>query len=98
MSGFRGAADSDPTSIAVEHENILCYAKAKDRLPSLWRSQDHEAKTLLLKAYALQGRICIRPNDVAARCADREASISLLEVAAWFAQESGEELALQRAP
>ena len=49
---WHGATDNNPTNIAVEHEYILCYAKSKDRLPSPWRSQDHEAKTLLLEAYA----------------------------------------------
>jgi adenine-specific DNA-methyltransferase len=48
---WHGATDNNPTNIAVEHEYILCYAKSRNRLPSPWKSQDREAKTLMLETF-----------------------------------------------
>lgn len=43
------ATDNNPTNIAMEHEYILCYAKNKIRLASVWKSQNLEVKDKLLE-------------------------------------------------
>lgn len=48
---WKGATDNNPTRIAAEHEYILCYAKAKDKLPPQWSNPDNEAKALMLETY-----------------------------------------------
>ncbi|NHQ59729.1 site-specific DNA-methyltransferase [Chlorobium sp. BLA1] len=43
------ATDNNPTNIAVEHEYILCYAKNKSKLASVWKSQNLAVKEKLLE-------------------------------------------------
>ncbi len=48
---WKGATDNNPTNIAMEHEYVLCYAKEKRSLPSVWSSAETEAKALILDTY-----------------------------------------------
>ena len=43
------ATDNNPTNIAMEHEYILCYAKNKSQLPSVWKSPNLAVKEKLLQ-------------------------------------------------
>lgn len=43
------ATDNNPTNIAMEHEYIICYAKNKARLNSVWKSQNLAVKDKLLE-------------------------------------------------
>lgn len=43
------ATDNNPTNIAMEHEYILCYARNKNKLASVWKSQSLAVKDRLLK-------------------------------------------------
>ena len=43
------ATDNNPTNIAMEHEYILCYAKNKNQLPSVWKSPNLAVKEKLLQ-------------------------------------------------
>ena len=43
------ATDNNPTNIASEHEYILCYARDKNRLTSVWKSQNLAVKDKLLE-------------------------------------------------
>lgn len=46
---WKNATDNNPTQIASEHEYILCYAKAKSKLPKQWKSTTLAVKERLLK-------------------------------------------------
>ncbi len=48
---WKQTTDNNPTRIAIEHEYLLCYAKAKDKLPSRWTNPDNEAKAMMLAAF-----------------------------------------------
>lgn len=48
---WKGSNDNNPTRIAVDHEYVLCYAKDKSRLPSVWKGKESETKTELLDLY-----------------------------------------------
>jgi adenine-specific DNA-methyltransferase len=48
---WKGATDNNPTRIAVEHEYILCYARAKDDLEEQWSSATSETKELMLRQF-----------------------------------------------
>ena len=43
------ATDNNPTNIAMEHEYILCYARNKIKLSSVWKSQNLAVKDKLLE-------------------------------------------------
>lgn len=49
---WKQTTDNNPTRIAIEHEYILCYAKSKQRLSSLWTNPDNEAKAMMLAAFS----------------------------------------------
>ena len=48
---WKGNTDNNPTRIAIEHEYIVCYAKAKDRLPSRWTNPENESKQAMLEEF-----------------------------------------------
>lgn len=48
---WKGATDNNPTRIAVEHEYMTCYAKAKDNLEEHWSTADDETKQSMLEAF-----------------------------------------------
>ncbi|KAF0221141.1 MAG: DNA methylase N-4/N-6 domain-containing [Geobacteraceae bacterium] len=43
------ATDNNPTNIALEHEYILCYARNKSKLESVWKSPNLDVKERLLQ-------------------------------------------------
>jgi adenine-specific DNA-methyltransferase len=48
---WKGATDNNPTQIAVEHEYLLCFARTKDAVESVWKNSADDAKTILLAQY-----------------------------------------------
>lgn len=46
---WKNATDNNPTNIAVEHEYILCYAKEKENIDSVWKSKDNDIKDILIQ-------------------------------------------------
>lgn len=46
---WKNVTDNNPTTICLEHEYILCYAKDKKNIPSEWKSDLHDAKEALIK-------------------------------------------------
>lgn len=48
---WKGATDNNPTQIAVEHEYVLCYARAKGQVAAVWKSKTSDAKTTMLEEY-----------------------------------------------
>ena len=49
---WKGATDNNPTQIAVEHEYLLCFAKTKNAVDSVWKNSADDSKTILLGQYA----------------------------------------------
>lgn len=47
---WKQAIDNNPTRIVTEHEYVLCYAKDKDRVPTIW-SGENDAREWLLTTY-----------------------------------------------
>ena len=45
---WNNATDNNPTNLAIEHEYILCYARDKEVLESVWKSNISEIKDLLI--------------------------------------------------
>lgn len=45
---WNNATDNNPTNLAIEHEYILCYARDKEELESVWKSNVSEIKDLLI--------------------------------------------------
>lgn len=46
---WRNVTDNNPTNIAVEHEYVLCYAKNRDSLESVWKSRFSSIKDTLIE-------------------------------------------------
>ena len=46
---WNNATDNNPTNLAIEHEYILCYARDKESIESVWKSNVSEIKDLLIK-------------------------------------------------
>lgn len=46
---WKNVTDNNPTRIAVEHEYILCFAKNKDAVEKVWKSQFSDVKDLLIR-------------------------------------------------
>lgn len=46
---WKNATDNNPTNISIEHEYILCFARKKETLPSTWKSQLSELKSMILE-------------------------------------------------
>ena len=44
---WRGSTDNNPSQIVTEHEYIVCYAKDKESVPSVWKGQVHDLVTLM---------------------------------------------------
>ncbi len=61
---WKGATENAPTRIAVEHEYLLCYAKAVDVVPRPWKSLEDFAKQVLLQAFAALKKRRLTPNDL----------------------------------
>jgi len=49
---WKNATDNNPTRIAVEHEYILCYAKDKNSVGTVWKLRDTIVKRRMLDKYA----------------------------------------------
>ncbi len=45
---WKNATDNNPTQIAIEHEYIICYAKQKYSVESIWKTKVSGAKTVLI--------------------------------------------------
>ena len=45
---WKNVTDNNPTNISLEHEYVVCYAKFKSLIPSVWKSTFSDAKTVLL--------------------------------------------------
>jgi len=45
---WKGATDNNPTQIAMEHEYILCFGRAKESAASIWKNSTDAAKNTLL--------------------------------------------------
>ena len=46
---WKNATDNNPTNISVEHEYVVCFARKKEELPSIWKSQLSDMKSTILK-------------------------------------------------
>jgi len=46
---WKNVTDNNPTRIAVEHEYIICFAKNKDSVEKIWKSQFSDVKDLLVR-------------------------------------------------
>ena len=46
---WKNVTDNNPTNIAIEHENIICYCKNKGELASAWKSQISAVKDRLIQ-------------------------------------------------
>jgi type III restriction enzyme/adenine-specific DNA-methyltransferase len=46
---WKNATDNNPTNISVEHEYILCFARKKEALPPIWKSQLSDMKSAILE-------------------------------------------------
>jgi adenine-specific DNA-methyltransferase len=44
---WRNVTDNNPTNIAIEHESIVCYARSKSELPTVWKSENSDIKQKL---------------------------------------------------
>jgi adenine-specific DNA-methyltransferase len=49
---WKNVTDNNPTRIAVEHEYIVCFAKTKETVEKIWKSQFSEVKELLIRVGA----------------------------------------------
>lgn len=62
---WKGATDNNPTQIAIEHEYILCYCRAKDSVEGIWKNRSEDAKQVLVDEYErLKGLLGNKPNDI----------------------------------
>ena len=48
---WKGSTDNNPTRIAVEHEYVLCYARAKEQATRHWSTSTNEMKQLMLDTF-----------------------------------------------
>ena len=46
---WNNATDNNPTNLTIEHEYILCYARDKEVLESVWKSNISDIKDLLIE-------------------------------------------------
>jgi adenine-specific DNA-methyltransferase len=46
---WKNANDNNPTNIAIEHEYVLCYARNKQKVSSVWKAATLEIKERLLQ-------------------------------------------------
>lgn len=49
MIVWRNVTDNNPTNISAEHEHIVCFAKSKAMLESVWKSATNPIKNQLIK-------------------------------------------------
>jgi adenine-specific DNA-methyltransferase len=62
---WKGATDNNPTQIAIEHEYILCYCRAKDSIEGIWKNRSEDAKQVLVDEYErLKGLLGNKPDDI----------------------------------
>jgi adenine-specific DNA-methyltransferase len=45
---WKNVTDNNPTNISVEHEYVICYAKAKARIASVWSASAYPIKEKLI--------------------------------------------------
>lgn len=45
---WKNATDNNPTQIAIEHEYIICYARQKSNVESVWKTKVSAAKDILV--------------------------------------------------
>lgn len=48
---WKNATDNNPTRVAVEHENVVIYAKAKSNLDRVWTGPENDTKELMLSVF-----------------------------------------------
>lgn len=46
---WKNVTDNNPTRIAVEHEYIVCFARNKEAVEKIWKSQFSDVKNLLIR-------------------------------------------------
>ena len=46
---WKNVTDNNPTNIAIEHENILCYAKDKAQISTAWKTNISDVKNRLIE-------------------------------------------------
>ena len=49
---LKNATDNNPTNISIEHEYIVCFARKKESLPSIWKSHLSDMKNVILEVEA----------------------------------------------
>ena len=49
---WKNATDNNPTNISIEHEYIVCFARKKESLPSIWKSHLSDMKNVILEVEA----------------------------------------------
>lgn len=49
---WKNATDNNPTRVAVEHENVVIYAKAKGKLDRVWNGPENDTKELMLSTFS----------------------------------------------
>ena len=49
---WKNATDNNPTNISIEHEYIVCFARKKESLPSIWKSHLSDMKNDILEVEA----------------------------------------------
>jgi len=45
---WKNVTDNNPTNIAIEHENIICYGKNKSFIEAAWKSKISDVKEMLI--------------------------------------------------
>ena len=49
---WKSATENNPTNISIEHEYIVCFARKKESLPSIWKSHLSDMKNVILEVEA----------------------------------------------
>jgi adenine-specific DNA-methyltransferase len=61
---WKGATDNNPTQIAMEHEYLLCFARSKDVVVSVWKNRSDDSKETLLAEYNRLKSAGAAPEDI----------------------------------
>ena len=48
---WKGATDNNPTQVAMEHEYMLCFGRAREAAVSVWTNPEDQSKEILLEEY-----------------------------------------------
>lgn len=57
---WKNATDNNPTQIAIEHEYIVCYAKSRTEVASVWKTKVSAVKDLLID---VGSKMCAQYSD-----------------------------------